>query len=246
MRTITGFLSLALLCSTASVAADSPANGSMAGKSKVPPTPEVFAAHTGYEGRQDALTAALARAMRDAAPNSGNAVEFTPEQQRLLGVAMLKAIRTISDSSPYQHETNDALVKAHLTTVQFGKDNGTLDEMIDHEVQTQMPMLMRVGKMIRDGGSPELATIALTERTACFYQLVQEYQRDGTTMRWKSPYGNVLAITRKLGQHDLTERDVFEIYTRPLMQKQAKVMGMKADFAPWQADGRIAMTLRPM
>ncbi|MCL4722202.1 MAG: hypothetical protein KJ041_09675, partial [Gammaproteobacteria bacterium] len=81
--------------------------------------------------------------------------------------------------------------KAQLTTLQFAKDNGMVKELIEHEAKTQMFMINRVGKMIRDGGSLELGTIALTERTACFYQLVQEYQRTGTTMRWKAPYGNV-------------------------------------------------------
>jgi hypothetical protein len=139
---------------------------------------------------------------------------------------------------------NDALVKAHLTSIQFAKDNGMLKEMIDHEVKTQSFMLMRVGKMIRDGGSPELATIALTERTACFYQLVQDYQRTGMTMRWKAPYGNVLAVSRKLGQFNLTEQEIYEVYTMPLMQKQAEVMGMAVDITPWQADGWITMTIK--
>ena len=148
------------------------------------------------------------------------------------------------NDSPYQHEMNDALVKAHLTNIQFAKDHSLLKEMIDHEVKTQTPMIVRVGKMIREGGSPELATIALTERTACFYQLVQDYQRTGTTMRWRSPFGNVLNVTRQLGQHDPTEQEIHEVYTVPLMQKQAEVMGMQVTISPWQADGWVTMTVK--
>jgi len=134
--------------------------------------------------------------------------------------------------------------KAHLTNIQFAKDQGLLKEMCDTEVKTQTFMIQRVGNMIRAGGSPELATIALTERTACFYQLVQEYQRTGTTMRWKSPYGNVLNVTRQIGQHDLTEQEIHEVYTVPLMKKQAEVMGMDLDISPWQADGWVTMTIK--
>ena len=213
-------------------------------KPRTPPAPEAFYEHTGFEGREQVLTGAVVKAVRDAEPRNGETLNFTPDQQRMLGLAVAKAIKTISNDTPYQHEMNDALVKAQLTTIQFAKDNGILDKLISHEAKTQAPMISRVGKMIRGGGSPELGTIALTERTACFYQLVQDYQRTGTTMRWKSPYGNVLAVSRPLGQHDLTEQEIYETYTVPLMQKQAEIMGMAVELSPWQADGWVSMTLR--
>jgi hypothetical protein len=248
MRDKLSRIATTLLCSVAliapALAADGPPPGAGGGKPKTPPTPEAFYEHTGFEGREQALTDAVVKAVREARPNNGETLNFTPDQQRMLGLAVAKAIKTISNDTPYQHEMNDALVKAHLTNIQFAKDQGLLKEMIDHEVKTQTFMIQRVGNMIRAGGSPELATIALTERTACFYQLVQEYQRTGTTMRWKSPYGNVLAVTRQIGQHDLTEQEIHEVYTVPLMQKQAEVMGMQLDISPWQADGWITMTIR--
>jgi hypothetical protein len=212
-------------------------------KPRTPPAPEAFYEHTGFEGREQALTEAIVKAVRDAGPRDGETLNFTPAQQSMLGLAVAKAIKTISNDTPYQHEMNDALVKAQLTTIQFAKDKGILDELVNHEAKTQAFMISRVGKMIRAGGSPELGTIALTERTACFYQLVQEYQRTGTTMRWKSPYGNVLAVSRPLGQHDLTEQEVYETYTVPLMKKQAEIMGMNVKLSPWQADGWVSMTL---
>ena len=235
-------LAAGLFFAAMTIAADGPPP---AGRPKTPPTPDAFYEHTGFEGREQVLADAVVKAVREARPNTGETLNFTPEQQRMLGVAVGKAIKTISNDTPYQHEMNDALVKAHLTNIQFAKDHGLLKEMIDHEVKTQAPMIVRVGKMIREGGSPELATIALTERTACFYQLVQDYQRTGTTMRWKSPFGNVLTVTRQLGQHNLTEQEIHEVYTVPLMQKQAEVMGMQVAISPWQADGWVTMTITP-
>jgi hypothetical protein len=241
MRTITftgSTLAAALLLSAGAAAAQG------GGKPRTPPAPEAFYEHSGFEGREQVLTEAVVKAVRDAKPKGGETLNFTPEQQRMLGQAVAKAIKTISNDTPYQHEMNDALIKAQLTTIQFAKDNGVLDKLISHEAKTQSFKISRVGKMIRSGGSPELGTIALTERTACFYQLVQEYQRTGTTMRWKSPYGNVLAVSQPLGQHDLTEQEVYETYTVPLMQKQAEIMGMAVELSPWQADGWVSMTLR--
>lgn len=220
------------------------AHAAAGGKPKTPPAPDAFYEHTGFEGREQILTDAIVTAIREAKPNNGETLNFNADQQRMLGLAVAKAIKTISNDTPYQHEMNDALVKAHLTNIQFAKDNGMLEDMINHEVKTQSFMLQRVGKMIRDGGSLELATIALTERTACFYQLVQDYKRTGTTMRWKAPYGNVLAVSRPLGQHNLTEQEIHEVYTIPLMKKQAEIMGMDLDITPWQADGWVSMTVK--
>ena len=240
-------LSTALLCSLPFLAdgAALAAGSAPGGKPRTPPSPESFYEHTGFEGREQALADAIVRAIREARPTNGETLDFNADQQRMLGLAVAKAIKTISNDTPYQHEMNDALVKAQLTNIQFAKDRGLMKELIEHEVKTQSPMIVRVGKMIREGGSPELATIALTERTACFYQLVQQYKRTGTTIRWKAPYGNVLAVTRKLGQHDLTEQEVHEIYTIPLMTEQAKLMGMDIEISPWQADGWVKMTVRP-
>ncbi|GEM_PF-165433 len=249
MRATPALISATLFCSISLVlAATAPAfagaHTGAGGKPKAPPAPEAFYEHTGFEGREQVLMEAVTNAIREAKPKDGETLNFTPAQQQMLGVAVAKAIKTISNDTPYQHEMNDALVKAHLTNIQFAKDNGMLKELVDHEVKTQSFMLARVGNMIRSGGSPELGTIALTERTACFYQLVQDYQRTGTTIRWKAPYGIVLAVSRPIGQHNLTEQEVHETYTVPLMKQQAEVMGMDIEISPWQADGWVTMTMK--
>jgi hypothetical protein len=103
-------------------------------------------------------------------------------------------------------------------------------------------MLARVGKLISLGGSPELGLIAITERTACFYQMMLDYKRDGMTIRWKSPYATVLKAGTGIGQFNMTEREVHEKFTVPVMKKRAAVMGMDVAFSPWQDDGWITMT----
>jgi hypothetical protein len=208
---------------------------------KAPP-PEDFYTHSGFDGREAALGAAVMDAIRKVGPDNGIALGFTPAQQEALGLAVARAIQVVSVTDPYQHELNDAVVKAQLTALQFAKDNNMTAAMVDHEVKTQTPMLVRVGKLLGLRGSPELGLIALTERTACFYQLVLDYERDGMTIRWKSPYGPVLSAGTAIGQFDMTEKEVHENYTVPAMQKRAAIMGMQVSFSPWREDGWITMT----
>ena len=59
--------------------------------------------------------------------------------------------------------------------------------------------MVHVARELRRRSIATPLLIGLTERTACFYQLAIDYQRDGDSIRWKSPYGNVLAQTRRLG-----------------------------------------------
>jgi len=121
-----------------------------------------------------------------------------------------------------------------------------VQEWIDAQVTTQMPMIRRVGNMIEKTGDTELGTLALTERTACFYQLVVDYEREGDLIRWRSPYWNVLAQTTRLGQHDMSEQWIHENYTVPMMEKQAAGMDMVAEVSGWQEDGWITMrVVRP-
>lgn len=231
-----------LAASLAAAAADAPPR-----HPKTPPAPQAFYTHSGFVGREAALGAAVMDAIRRVGPDAGVALQFTPGQQATLGLAVARAIQVVSVTEPYQHELNDAVVKAQLTALQFAKDHGLTAGMVAHEVKTQTPMLQRVGRLIGMGGSPELGLIALTERTACFYQLVLDYRRDGLTIRWKSPYGAVLRAGSAIGQFDMTEREVHETYTVPAMQQRAAVMGMEVAFSPWQEDGWITMTaaLRP-
>ena len=147
MRQRLSLVAPALLCSVVTVllAGAGPvlagAHAGAGGKPKPIPTPDAFYEHTGFEGREQVLTDAVVKAVREAKPNNGETLNFTPDQQRMLGLAVAKAIKTISNDTPYQHEMNDALVKAHLTNIQFAKDNGLLKEMIDHEVKTQSFMI---------------------------------------------------------------------------------------------------------
>ena len=69
-------------------------------------------------------------------------------RERELGLIMNMFYKTLEDNDSYQHEVNDALVKHHLTSMQFAKDQNLVKEAVQHEIDTETPMLKRVGKMI--------------------------------------------------------------------------------------------------
>ena len=72
-----------------------------------------------------------------------------PEKTEELGNIMQMVFKTLNHSSrAYEHEINDALVKMTLGHIQFAKDNGFVEEVVEDEIRTQSPMLLRVAKMI--------------------------------------------------------------------------------------------------
>ena len=205
--------------------------------------PDAFGNRSGFKGHETALGTAVAAAIAEASPTPGDPRHDFSGREVELGKAMEPLIKALNNRKPYQHEPNDALIKAKLTSIQFAKDNDLMDEWITAQVMTQMPLMVRVGKLIDQTGDMELGMLGITERTACFYQLVMDYERDGDEIRWRSPYWNVLAATRRMGQHDLTEEWIHENYTVPLMKKQAEGMGLVAKISGWQEDGWISMRL---
>jgi len=241
MRMLTMTSILALLCvagTSVAAAAESAADGSRFRNGRS------FAELSGFEGNEATLGAAVAKAIREVSPTKGAEHDFSGREE-VLGQGVATVIRTLNVREPYQHETNDALVKMTLTYIQFAKDHGLLEDMVEHELRTQMPMLTRVGRMIEKSGDTELALIAMTDRTACFYQLVQEVERSPGSIRFKSPFGHVLAVTRRLGQHDLTEQQIHDIWTKPRFERQAEMMGVTVDVSEIDADGWVTMTVVP-
>lgn len=198
--------------------------------------------YSGFEGNEAALGAAVAAAIATASPTKGPEHDFTGREEDL-GLAVASAIKIMNASDGYQHEMNDALVKMTLNYIQFAKDQGLVDDMIKEEIATTLPMMSRVRKLIEKTGNQELALIAVTEQTACFYQLVLDTQRAPGKITYKSPFGNVLASTTRLGMHDLTEQEIHEIWTIPRIKGAGELMGVDLQVSEWRDDGMITISL---
>lgn len=200
---------------------------------------------SGFEDRETELGKAVAAAIWEASPQKVKDHDFKGREQQL-GRGVATVIRTLNVDSPYQHETNDALVKMTLNYIQFARDHGLMKQMLEHELATEMPMLNANRRRIAASGDLGIALMAVSERTACFYQLAIEVKRGPDFISYKSPYGTVLAMTRQLGQHTLTEKEIHEIFTVPRLQLQAEKLGVRLDVSPWQDDGWITIRVKPL
>lgn len=160
-----------------------------------------------------------------------------------LGRSMSILLKMLGNHTGYAHEMNDPLVKAHLLAIQFAKNQGTLAEYIAHDIKTMAPINLRMKQIIEKTGHPEIALVALFDRTACHYALALTSTGDGDSRTWKDPFGWVLTQCHKIGQFDLTSQEIHETWTTPRLLGYGEAMGVKLKVTPWQEDGMITCSL---
>ncbi len=198
--------------------------------------------YSGFEGQEELLGAAVVAAIRDTKPPKGEAHDYTGRELEV-GLAVSKMIKTMNSNSAYQHEMNDALVKMTLEFIQHGKEEGNLVELARKDAMTQFPMLQRVAKIVEKTGNKELALVAITDQTTCFFQLAGKVERGPGYVRYRAPYGHVLEQTTRMGMHDLTEQEIHEKWTVPHIQVWSDVLGVKITVSDWQDDGMITLAI---
>ena len=157
-----------------------------------------------------------------------------------LGRSVAVVLKTLRNVKPYEHDINDALIKARLQAMQFAKDHGLMEEYVAHDVKTMTPLTSMMKNLIEKSGQAEIALIGIFDRTACHYQLCLENESAPGIRRWRSPFGKVLDKCRKLGQFDLTEEWIHENWTRPRLLGYAKAMGVDMRVSHWQPDGWLS------
>ena len=163
-----------------------------------------------------------------------------------LARAMNVVLMTLNERSSYQHDINDALVKMILTTIQFAKDNDMIDELIANEVETTRPLLERVRRNYLKTGKLDTAMVGMIDRTACAYQLYLKIDKTDAERSWESPFGLVLEQTRRMGQHDLTEQEVHDIWIKKRYHAFAEVVGVELSISDIDENGRVSVrALRP-
>ena len=160
-----------------------------------------------------------------------------------LGLSVTMVMRSLRNRSFYPHEANDALVKLTFVMLQFAKDNNLWDELVTHDVKTMETVNRRLGKLIEESGDREHALTGLTDDNTCHYQLVLDTHAEPGTRTWKSPYGRVLEVSRRIGQFDLTEEEIHQRYTKPRLLGYAETMGVGIRVSDWSEDGLITIEL---
>lgn len=198
--------------------------------------------YSGFEGQEEVLGAAMVEAIKSIQPAKGEPHDFTGRELEV-GLAVSKMIKTMTHNSAYQHEMNDALVKMTLEFIQHGKDEGNLVELARKDAMTQFPMLKRVGDIITKTGRKELALVAITDQTTCFFQLAGQVERGDGYVTYRAPYGHVLEQTSRMGMHDLTEQEIHEQWTIPHIAVWSEVMGVEIAVSEWSDDGMVTLSI---
>lgn len=202
--------------------------------------PKQIGQFSGFEGNEAVLGAAVAKAILEATDSADPKFDFTGRELEV-GLAVSKMIKTLNSNSAYQHEMNDALVKMTLEFMQYAKNEGRLEAVAREDAMTQSPMLKRVAEVIEKTGNQELALIAITDQTTCFFQLAGKVEREPGSVTYHAPYGHVLEQTRRMGMHDLTEQEIHEQWTMPHIAIWSNLLGVDIQITGWQDDGMITL-----
>jgi hypothetical protein len=202
--------------------------------------PKQIGQFSGFEGNEAVLGAAVAKAILEATDSVDPKFDFTGRELEV-GLAVSKMIKTLNSNSAYQHEMNDALVKMTLEFMQYAKNEGRLEAVAREDAMTQFPMLKRVAEVIEKTGNQELALIAITDQTTCFFQLAGKVSREPGSVTYHAPYGHVLEQTRRMGMHDLTEQEIHEQWTMPHIVIWSDMLGVDIQITEWQDDGMITL-----
>ena len=160
-----------------------------------------------------------------------------------LAKAMQMLVKTIKIQQPYPHDTNDALLKAHLNAIQFAKNQGLLEELVAHDSATMQPILGRCKAMIEKTGNKELALVMNFERTGCHFQMVLETENKPGKRTFIFPFKKVLNAAKRLGQFDLTEEEILEKWWKPRYMNYAKALGVEFKISDLDENGRITVEL---
>jgi hypothetical protein len=163
--------------------------------------------------------------------------------EALLGQAVNIVIKTLRQTRPYQHQINGALLLATLGAIQFAKNKNILDEYVSHDRKMMEPINQRMNKLIQETGNRELALEAVFDITECHYQLVLETRIERGKRTWISPYRDSLAACVRIGQMDMTEKEVHEGWTKPRLLGYAEDMGVEFKVSDMAEDGTITCEL---
>ena len=142
--------------------------------------------------------------------------------------AVVDALRTITHTKGYPHETNDALVMSWLTGLRFARKHGLVDEFNAEHVDVMAPILDRVRGVIEGSGEREVALEAMCGWSTCHYQLVVTETHKEPGKRWfLSPFKTALDAGTRVGQFDFDEDYVVTETFLPRLHGYAERLGVR-------------------
>ena len=150
-----------------------------------------------------------------------------------LADAMKVLVKTYSDTRPYPHKFNDALVKAQLRDIDFIVGKGLHKEFAQHYVDT---LGVLVNKYIKTGVEKFGKDIFLWgtfERTSCSYQLYEHIDISDGQRSFPCPFKPILdQIQKSMGSYTITWDDIHNKWCKLVWNGFAEVAGVKIKVIP--------------
>jgi hypothetical protein len=146
--------------------------------------------------------------------------------------AVRMLFQTYTDVIPYPHKFNDALVKAHLTALDFAVQHNLWKEKAEHEAYILGPILEMIKGWVEEEG-PDKGLWGMYEANSCNYQLFEKINVSKKGERsFPCPYKEILEISEKLGTFKITWDDVHEKWCKAFWNACARKVGIQIEAIP--------------
>jgi hypothetical protein len=141
--------------------------------------------------------------------------------------ALRALVKTYSNTKPYPHKFNDALVKAHLRNLDFAMRHGLEKAFADHEADVLGAVFERhINPAIQRTGRKDMFLWGIFERTSCGYQLYEWIEVKDGERRVPCPYKPILEqIQKSMGTYKITWNDVCKGWCMPRWEAFSKKAG---------------------
>lgn len=150
----------------------------------------------------------------------------------LLGNAFNAMIQVYALDRPYQHKFNDALVKAHLSYLEYLIKNGMDKKYIQFDREFLAPLMIRIkGKVEKAGGSKDDILSAMFEGTGCAFLLFEKIYKRPNERLVICPFRDGITHNSFLGTK-LKLEEVCAKFCAPRWEGQAEEGGIKVKVTP--------------
>ena len=154
-------------------------------------------------------------------------------QREDLADAIKVLAKTYSDTKPYPHKFNDALVKMHLRNLDFAVRKGIWKERAEHYVWTLGVVVDRHIKKGIEKFGKDAFLWGNFERTSCSYQLYEHIEIKDCERSFPCPFKPILdQIQKGMGTYQITWDDVHNKWCTPVWSGFAKNVGVKIKVEP--------------
>ena len=154
-------------------------------------------------------------------------------QREDLADAIKVLVKTYSDTRPYLHKFNDALVKMHLRNLDFAVRKGIWKERAEHYVWTLGVVVDRHIKKGIEMFGKDAFLWGNFERTSCSYQLYEHIEIKDCERSVPCPFKPILdQIQKGMGTYRITWDDVHNKWCIPVWEGFAKNVGIKIKVEP--------------